>query len=109
MSKLKTGILLFVSLVEMTLFSAPLLGWPLLLIILKEERIASHLCEIVVTRAHNETSQELPGRESTMCSEQEKSLNLSHNFTVIVGSVYTFIAGWAIDKYGAKAVKIFSR
>ncbi|XP_028513620.1 large neutral amino acids transporter small subunit 3 [Exaiptasia diaphana] len=105
LSKLRTVILFLVSLVEMTLFSAPLLGWPSLIIILKEEQIASHLCPRLSIQ---NGSQSINYQHFSLCAEQEKSLNLSHNIAVMVMAVYVFLAGWAIDRYGAKPVKIFS-
>jgi hypothetical protein len=43
------------------------------------------------------------------CVEQEERFNLGLNLATLTGAIYTFICGWTIDRYGVKAVKIFSR
>ncbi|XP_031558250.1 large neutral amino acids transporter small subunit 4-like [Actinia tenebrosa] len=111
-SNFRLGILFFVTVIEMTIFSSPLLGWSSLVFVLKGEGVYSHLCSgddlntniSIITTAGRPRSKQRDG----LCVEQEDRLNLALSLTIIVGAVYILICGWAIDRFGVKPMKIFS-
>lgn len=78
--------------------------------VLKGEGVYSHLCPDG-DQIHNNISIQTTSQEQRdgLCVEQEDRLNLALTLTVLTGAVYVFICGWAIDRFGVKSMKIFSR
>ncbi|EDO39904.1 predicted protein [Nematostella vectensis] len=103
LSSFRLWVLFVVSVVEMSLFASPLLGWSSLVFVLKGERVFFHLCPENVTRLVPSDNDELRG-----CGAQDDRLNLALTIACFVNAIMMFVMGWAIDRVGAKMVKILS-
>ncbi|XP_077995591.1 large neutral amino acids transporter small subunit 4-like [Glandiceps talaboti] len=104
--------------VENLFFSAVLLGWGSLLLILRAENFYGNLCEdsddysfgnwtlFGNETGFNITSNSTYDETSAGCSEQEKQLNLAFTVGSFLLSGMTFPIGMAMDKFGSRILRI---
>lgn len=102
-SAASTWIFTTVLVIDVSLFSHTIGGWPSLIVIMKEEGVFSNLCQEINTTTQSNV------QTMRVCIQQDERFNMIFTTAWTVSMTCSVLVGILVDRFNVKIVRTFGR